>query len=1289
MKMKKITAALLSVVMLISSFIVLVPSVSAAEASNGNAPFADYESATTAAMEERVYESADEYLAKFMQLRVTNGQYQLYANSFTGEVALKNKLTGQILTTNPYALGEKTGDGVQWWSVDATREKLLSQLIINYKDEFGAKKSMYSFSDAAERGQILVKDIKNGIRVEYIMGRLNTTYLLPMYIMADRFESELLTPFYERLDELLASYGETNMYDPESGLTRQEYYNEIIEKYRSNEYKIFQNAYFAFNKIYESYTEKNPNKGMSNSALEEMQKDFPITAKKDSEGNYNVIWVADVNTDVQKSQLEELIKSYCPQYGYDDLEADHNATMYVAEDKKQPLFRLSLEYVLNEDGMSVRLPASAIRYDESFLTLEDIAINPYFGAGDMQKDGSVFFPDGSGSILNFKDLYNDNKMISDSPSGKVYGEDYAYYTITGQHQESIRMPVYGVVETETTATVTSEYETTRGYLAIITEGDALSQIKAEFGAGEHPFASVYSIVTPRPIDEYELENALSATGSGAEKWTVVSDKKYTGNYKTKIVMLTDSALGDSLIANGKIDSYYGADWIGMAGAYRDYLEENGFINPMTEDDVEEQLPLYIESFGTIETIEKFFSMPITVHVPLTKFSDIQKMYDDLSAEGITNVNFRLVGFANGGMKNLYPAKLKWEKEAGGSSGFKKLLADAKENGYGVYPDFDFLYINETGLFDGISMKEMAVRTVDDRYASKQIYNAVYQDFFTYFNICVASSKLSSYFKKFDSSYKKYNAEGLSLAFFASDLNSNFDEDNPATREDAKKHYMAFLEKAAEKYSILTEGGNIYTTSYVDHMLNMPIESSNYSYASYSVPFIGMVLHGYLNYAGTPFNEAGDVNYNIMRSIENGMSPYYVLSYNSKNTALLKQDEMLSQYYSIRYDIWFGSTDDEGNFESGELLNQYRLLNAAIGDLQTARITDYAHLYYERVRTEEEIRRDELALLENIMQSIISSASKQEAIKKGEYRRDLETYLQIEKLVAKLGTDASLLAKEMAPFLQEIYTIQTLSKAEEIDAALAEFVSAFVAGKDVSEVAVSVAMAEAVANTEALDAAYVAYIQSLPVEDRPTNEEAANNRRLIVEKASAYYEVLASSRVADYQSGALKYEPGKKVCVQVDVESVAADIASILKVEQLTDEQLEAVRAAAQAVADSYVSAEEADETVTVLKVDMAYVSTETESLATDFDSYVKTPYSLNDSRCVMVTYSKGYKTDKQEDVNFILNYNLFDIEIRYTDSESDFTVELFDEEGKKQTISYEKGEVATFTVLSYMFVRIN
>ena len=46
---------------------------------------------------------------------------------------------------------------------------------------------------------------------------------------------------------------------------------------------------------------------------------------------------------------------------------------------------------------------------------------------------------------------------------------------------------------------------------------------------------------------------------------------------------------------------------------------------------------------------------------------------------------------------------------------------------------------------------------------------------------------------------------------------------------------------------------------------------------------------------------GDVEYAKLKAIENGASPYFILSY--KNTEILKDYYQLSHYYSIRYDIW--------------------------------------------------------------------------------------------------------------------------------------------------------------------------------------------------------------------------------------------------------------------------------------------------------------------------------------------------------------------------------------------------
>ena len=69
----------------------------------------------------------------------------------------------------------------------------------------------------------------------------------------------------------------------------------------------------------------------------------------------------------------------------------------------------------------------------------------------------------------------------------------------------------------------------RGYFAIIEEGDAMTQLSTYHGGAFHEYNTVKMTVTPRPKDSYNLATAISV-GSNTT-WTVVSQRRYTGNFK--------------------------------------------------------------------------------------------------------------------------------------------------------------------------------------------------------------------------------------------------------------------------------------------------------------------------------------------------------------------------------------------------------------------------------------------------------------------------------------------------------------------------------------------------------------------------------------------------------------------------------------------------------------------------------------------------------------------------------------------------------------------------------------
>ena len=901
----------------------------------------------------KVYGNPDEKLAD-MELRNKTGDYEIYAHTVTGEVAVRNTKSGQVLFTNPYDVASSKG------SVDIKYE-LLSQLIVKYVDN-GTEKVFTSYEMAAMRDQIKVKNIKHGVRVEYTIGREETRRLVPRQIVDESFQKNILTPMLE--------------------------------------YFAGDDQNFYYQKFLSYYEKKDLDELTSDKLKDELLKEFPIVEKYD-------IWVFDDESAGRETALnycEEWVKTCCPNYGFEEMDADHQLTEYVAEDENPPVFKMALEYTLDKDGLSVRLPANGIRFNESLYQLSNITVLPYMGAGNSNYSGYTFYPDGSGALFSFEDL--DIAAVT-TISSKVYGTDYAYQKLSGTYQETVRFPVFGVVEdteyydyrmfeddapTRLHGVLNDKVELavntgdndpalkpykdaisdknlvekvveSQGYVAVIEEGDALAEIQTYHAGMTGDYNSIKMLFNPRPSDSYNLADSISV-GSNSE-WTVVSSRKYVGSYKIRYTMLTD----DELAAEKNLDAgtYYSATWLGMAFAYRDYLEKNGMLSRLKADQLEEDIPLYIESFGAVEATEKILSIPVDVMKPLTTFEDVKSMYDELSGKGVSNINFKLTGYAEGGMYSSIPSKIDWENvveksaktddEAEKSEKVNVSLQDLldyaeglEEGRLGIYPDFDFAYAATNTTFDSLIMRRHVVKTIDDRYASRREYSPTMQKYLSYFQLAISPAYYDTFYTKLTESYeKKYeNLMGMSVGSLGNALNSDFDEDEPYNREDSKAFVIEALDYLSNrkdgKMELMVDGGNAYTWPYVDHILGVALDSSRYIKASYSVPFVGVVLHGYVNFTGTPLNMEGDVNYAKLKAMENGASVYFTLSY--RNTQELKDYYLLSQYYSIRYDIW-----------KDDVVALYNELNHEMGDVQDKLIVDHVFLDGTRVADTDELSSD--------------------------------------------------------------------------------------------------------------------------------------------------------------------------------------------------------------------------------------------------------------------------------------------------------------------------------------------
>ncbi len=1166
MKCKKLLACLLAVSMVFS--LLLPTSLFSAFAEE----VGEEEEATIDYMVQK-YGSAEEKLAT-MTLFYETESYRLYGDSFSGEVALKDCKTGDVLFTNPYDVAFSTATKSQ-------KEDLLSQLKVTYTKITTAEQTvMNSYTHAALLGQISVKAIRGGIRVEYTIGQTSKRKIVPRWIEKSRFEELILSKFQDTDDREMKK---------------------------------------ALNKITSFYTEYSYEKSTSQVQWANWQQDFPFLTGN-TEASLYVLAGDAVDNDL--TQIETYLRMYTD-YSLDDMLRDHEETKFEESvDESPPVFKISLEYYVEEGGLRVRLPANAIRYDTEVYFLDNITVLPYMGCGggtsafesytsegiyeiNNSQDGYTLIPDGSGTLVRFEATSINGNKISSS----LFGIDNVFYKIDTKIQYDWRFPVFGVAQTTTNENVyykfdtaltevvkcdhpsldfdyavncgdgrilllkavtneqsgavsyvavadlhsyevktvvsgagsetaegdnadnatsddestdstvqtqtqikylknpTAFYETatnlflndeeeivvfdksfkyvgslsksfdntladvtdtigsvkgvaasggyyfvhdglgkrilvfnaafafvasidetfdteadktatfksvdgvkvsdnvfmiydatagkaysfgissrywvetlpvkiakpeeenadkeevsaangeeeadkplqntdfawgvpeefigitkveeqsqtnnsSAAFIAVITEGEALSKLWSTSAGKSHTYCTAYAQVFPAQTDTYPL-SGMSVSGSASTE-TASTKRAYKGNFTFVYKMLS----GDQ------------ANYVGMAVAYREYLIATGVLKKLTSES--QDAVLYIETFGAMDISKRVFGVPVDVKTSLTTFEQAQTMLQEFKKLGISNMVLRYKGWMNGGMVSTVPAKLDVESEVGGEDGLAALQQYAASNGIEVYPDMNFSYVLEQGSFDGFSSDD-AAQSIDGRTALLKTYDPAAQTYHNRGPILISSNVIEGYFLNIVEDYKEMNLTSISVGTIGAILNSDHNEDAPLNREDSKEAVVRFLKTVKENgLSVMVEKGNSYTLGYANHILDLSLDSSNNTKTNESIPFIGMVLHGYINFAGEAINLAGDYRYNLLKTIENGADIYFVLSY--ENTAELKNSQF-SSYYSVDYNTWMGRVTD-GLTEEGDAskLNTvegvYKHLNSALKLVKTATIVKH-------------------------------------------------------------------------------------------------------------------------------------------------------------------------------------------------------------------------------------------------------------------------------------------------------------------------------------------------------------
>lgn len=725
-----------------------------------------------------------------MVLAAENDTLKLYVNTSSGAVAVVDKRNGNITYSNPTDADE---DSI---ASGTNKDYLKSQLIVDYFNTTRTQGTFDSYSYCAERGQLEVESIANGVRFLYTMGDLSSeTGIVPQYISTDTLEKVM-----ERMSE----EGRT--------FTKKKY---TESKVADNYYELLESAV----------------KGAS--------------------------------------QLRKL-NNYFTEAGFTEEE-------YIAEMEGSGVeglipisFEIPLEYRLNGDAVDVSIPLSEVK-ENGGGSIFRIQMLRYFGAAGTKEEGYMLVPNGSGSLINF----NNGKMGTSPYSEYVYGLDplSAEYTVR-ENTTDTKLALYGIFRKDSAV------------FATIEDGASYALLSAYVSGKVNEYNFVYPTFVVRGNDKLSM---FGTTGNEADI-TIVETNHYDANLTVKYTMLTEE----------------NADYSSAANYYRDRLVREGKLT--AEETTGDDLKFYYDVLGGVGMTKFFLGTQYQGMYAMTTFEEAEDIYTDLYDSGITKQVMNFQGWMNRGYYHDVANKIRIPHALGGKSDLEALSSRMAADGNTFYADVAFQkvtfisrrysYGNETSRYYGAGY--VAEFGLVNPATLRQTSGLGYEENHYYL---ISPKFLHRYTDAFVKKIGKYDIGGISLRDLGNELHSDKKRTHIIDREAALDVVTAVLGDMKDTgKSILLNAGNDYAFGYADDMINVPLSSNDYYIIDETVPFYEMLIHGYIDYAGSVINlsdtyEKSDI---VLNLVENGAAPHFMFSW--ENSSDIKTTA-LNRFYSTSYENW--------------------------------------------------------------------------------------------------------------------------------------------------------------------------------------------------------------------------------------------------------------------------------------------------------------------------------------------------------------------------------------------------
>ena len=546
--------------------------------------------------------------------------------------------------------------------------------------------------------------------------------------------------------------------------------------------------------------------------------------------------------------------------------------------------RLQLEIALEDDGLRLRIPAQGIEENGNYR-LYAVELLPFFGAAAKEEEGYLFYPDGSGALSYFQ--RTESKHLYATPlTLDIYGPilqsdffaDSESSASTVSANPTAMLPVYGIKRSG------------RAFLAAAVEGEEYAQILV------NPSINMSTIKLNRCSFSFIYREQYRVYLSNIVKY---GENQATNLYGTRLVE-------DLLPLDREVKLFFlegdQADYSGMAGVYRDYLRENGWMNASSAAQDALSLTLFMGAQSDAGLLPDYVSM--------TTLEQAQSILNQYLDGGVENLQVLLRGWTQHGY-GYVPDQAKAASAVGGQKGLEALDRFAAEHrGARIY-----LEANLTDALEGKGRFSDGRDVIQQGNGSPVTDGMQKQFLITPAKVWENFQDVLRRVNGFSSLQMGYETLGLRLY-------QDQNDDAVVTRADTRDLFEQML--AHQERENAVEGGNLYALRYAQQLYNVPISASGNEITDQEIPWFSMVVYGSIPYSAEPGNLAYDLNQIKLKWIEYGCMPHFELAENSptllqdtdynelftcKNEDWM--DRVLTLYAEFQEEIWPHTVEEEG------------------------------------------------------------------------------------------------------------------------------------------------------------------------------------------------------------------------------------------------------------------------------------------------------------------------------------------------------------------------------------------